>query len=176
MPQYKLFYQLVWTTKNRIPVLEAEIETGIFLAIRKKASGLRLRIYALNGFRDHVHLVVSIPPRLSIANVVGEMKGYSSFHINHHGMGGGSFYWQEEYGAFSLDESSLSACIGYVENQKPHHSQNIGVIRKWELPNEFADSPAEPGFSWKPGDLSLGERTRAKNECSTPSSNARDGR
>lgn len=141
MPQCKLFYHLVWTTKGRIPVLEAEIEAGIFLAIRKKASGLRLRIYALNGVHDHVHLVTSVPPKLSIANVVGEMKGYSSFCVNHHLIDGGSFYWQEEYGAFSLDQSSLSTCIGYVENQKLHHSQNIGVIRKWELPNVFPDSP-----------------------------------
>jgi putative transposase len=146
MPYCELYYHIVWATKNRLPIISANIEPNIFSAIRRKALGLGMRVIAINGFSDHVHLVASVPSKVSIANVVGELKGYSSFRTNHSLPEFPSFYWQEEYGAFTLDQSSISACVQYVENQKKHHSQNTGIIGAWESCGTEI-SPAKPGFS-----------------------------
>jgi putative transposase len=72
---------------------------------------------------EHVHVAISIPPKLAVAKVVGQLKGASSHHINEN-YADGSFAWQAEYGVFSFSEKALPAIVEYVKNQKKHHSEN----------------------------------------------------
>jgi putative transposase len=125
MPLDQLFYHLVWSTKRRLPIISAELEACLFSAIRRKASGLGIQVFALNGWIDRLHLVASIPANLSVADAVGAMKGYLSFYLNYRGCSG-SFYWQEEYGAFSLDRISRLKSLRYVEKKNT-------ILRKPDL-------------------------------------------
>jgi putative transposase len=70
---------------------------------------------------DHTHVAISIPPKLSVATLVGQLKGARSHHINQN-YAGGAFLWQSEYGIFSFSEKSLPVVIAYVNNQKKHHA------------------------------------------------------
>ena len=63
MPYCQLYYHLVWTTKERQPLLAGDRGSVVYDFVRAKACGLDGFVYALNGTEDHVHLVVSIPPR-----------------------------------------------------------------------------------------------------------------
>ena len=58
MPYWQLFYHIVWSTKNREPLLTPEIEPIIYGYLRAKAIGLGAVVFALNGVLDHVHLVL----------------------------------------------------------------------------------------------------------------------
>jgi REP element-mobilizing transposase RayT len=73
---------------------------------------------------DHTHVVISIPPKLSVATVTGQLKGASSHRINEVFVTGQSFAWQAEYGVLSFSEKSLSTIVEYVNNQKKHHAEN----------------------------------------------------
>ncbi|MCC6170258.1 MAG: transposase [Caldilineaceae bacterium] len=55
MPFWRLFYHLVWTTKQREPWLTPEVEPVIHDLLRAKAIGLGATVFALNGTVDHVH-------------------------------------------------------------------------------------------------------------------------
>jgi Transposase and inactivated derivatives len=136
MPHYLLFYHFIWTTKNRQPWIIPELEPQLFNSIRSKVSGLDGRVLAVNACRDHVHLVASvppsIPPSISLSNFIGQVKGTSSLRINESGLLRVIFNWQEEYGVFSLDETSLSACIFYTEKQKEHHANPLEIRKDWE--------------------------------------------
>ena len=55
----------------------------------------------IGGIGDHVHLVVSIPPTLSIRR--------------------STFAWQDGYGAFTVSKSQLPDVLRYVEGQREHH-------------------------------------------------------
>ena len=132
MPHYLLFYHFIWTTKNRQPWIIPELEPQLFNSIRSKVSGLDGRVLAVNACRDHVHLVASVPPSISLSTFIGQVKGISSLRINESGILPLKFNWQEEYGVFSLDETSLSACIFYTENQKEHHANPLGIRKGWE--------------------------------------------
>jgi putative transposase len=114
MPHCRLFYHIVWVTKNRRPWIVHELESTLFNSIRSKAIGLGAKIFALNACQDHVHIVVSIPPSLSLSRFVGQVKGVSSFKINESKLLPVQFQWREEYGIFSLEEKLLPACISYV--------------------------------------------------------------
>ena len=127
MPYWQLFYHIVWTTKNRLPLLTPEVEPVIYGFLRSKAIGLGATLFALNGVADHVHMVAAIPPRIAVAKFIGQVKAVASTKFNKSGLSGDSFFWQEEYGVFSFDGKRLPNFIAYVERQKEHHAQKTAI-------------------------------------------------
>jgi putative transposase len=129
MPYWKLFYHVVWGTKNRLDLIDPAWEKDLYGYMWGKATALGCIPHAINGMSDHTHVVISIPPKLCVATVVGQLKGASSHHINQN-YAGGSFLWQAEYGVFSFSESSLFRVVNYVDHQKKHHANdtlNLGM-------------------------------------------------
>jgi len=124
MPYSQLFYHIVWTTKNREPLLTSKVEPVIYGFLRSKAIGLEATLFALGGATDHVHMVTSIPPKIAVATFIGQVKGVASTKFNKSGLSETPFFWQEEYGVFSFDGKRLPNYIAYVENQKKHHAEN----------------------------------------------------
>jgi REP element-mobilizing transposase RayT len=123
MPFWRLHYHLVWGTKNRLPLISEEIEPALFSVLAKKAADLGVILHGVNGIADHVHLIVSIPPKLAISTVVKELKGVSSHYLNHSGGMEGTFAWQRGYGALTIGERQLETALEYVKGQKEHHAQ-----------------------------------------------------
>ena len=149
MPFWRLYYHIVWSTKNRQPLLTADVEPAIYALLRNKALDLEASVYALNGYLDHVHLVVSIPPKIAVSKFVGQVKAVASVRFNQSGHPSAPFYWQEEYGVFSFDRKRLPNFVAYVEGQKEHHA-NSHVIPALErdAPDAFRalmDNPAKYG-------------------------------
>ena len=123
MPYWRLFYHITWSTKGRLPLIESEWEKDLHGYIWGKATVLECIPHAIGGMPDHVHVVISIPPKLSVASLIGQLKGASSHHINEN-YSNGSFAWQTEYGVLSLSEKALPKIADYINRQKEHHLQN----------------------------------------------------
>jgi len=75
---YDLKYHLVWITKYRKPVMKGDIAVRVRDLIREISRSLDVEILKGHVSRDHVHLFVSIPPRVSVSNYVKAVKGKSS--------------------------------------------------------------------------------------------------
>jgi putative transposase len=124
MSLWQIYYHLVWTTKNRQPFITPTRETQLCHYIIGKADALNCKIQAIDGIEDHIHLVVTIPPTLAVAEFVKKIKGSSSHNLNHSAnTSSDKFAWQEGYGVFSLGYKQLQDVVIYVQNQKSHHSQ-----------------------------------------------------
>jgi putative transposase len=80
-------------------------------------------VHTIGGVEDHLHLAVSIPPKLAPAKFIGDVKGNSSHFFNHVVKPGFDFYWQDEYAVLSFGEKSLSIMVRYIQNQKQHHAE-----------------------------------------------------
>jgi putative transposase len=104
-----------------MPLIKPEWEQELFGYIRGKAIALGCIPHAINGMADHIHVVISIPPALSVAKVIGQLKGASSHYINTVYVEDKGFAWQAGYGIFSVSERGLNRVIEYVRNQKKHH-------------------------------------------------------
>jgi len=59
-------YHLVWTSKYRLEILHGEVGQEVAICIRTFSEQKGCEIVELNVQRDHVHLVVMVPPKLSI--------------------------------------------------------------------------------------------------------------
>lgn len=89
-----------------------------------KATALGCAVHAIGLMPDHVHLVVSVPPRVAIADCAQRLKGSSAHSANGLSSGEGTrFAWQRGYGVFSLGSRQLDATVDYVRQQKLHHEQ-----------------------------------------------------
>ena len=141
MAFWRLFYHLVWATKNRELLIQPEMEERLYAYLVHKAAELGVYVYAINGWCDHVHLVVAIPPKHAIADVVKQLKGASSHDLSP-GDRPEKLAWQRGYGALSLGERQRPDAEAYVRDQKTHHVQQ--ATNAWlERYGEFDEGPPE---------------------------------
>jgi putative transposase len=126
MPFWRLYYHLVWGTKNRYPLIDEAREETIRRSIRATCEEHRALVHGIGVMPDHVHLSVSIPPRISASDFIQFVKGSSSHLINQieAGQSENAFAWQAEYGVLSFGERSLEDVVAYVEHQREHHAEN----------------------------------------------------
>ncbi len=101
----------------------------------RKAEELGLKIHAAGNVEDHVHVVASIPPNLSVAECLRHIKGASAHAINQMARSDGQFKWQNGYGALSVSERSLEKVKAYAAQQKEHHRDKT-VVRSYERTDE----------------------------------------
>jgi putative transposase len=124
MTYWRLHYHLIWATHDREPSITPEREKMFYGVLYQKAKDLDSKIHAAGNIEDHVHVVLSIPPKLSVSDAVRHIKGTSAFAINHMDGSDGIFKWQGGYGALSVGERSLETVMEYAMRQKEHHREN----------------------------------------------------
>ena len=124
MTIWRTYYHLIWATLNRQPLIKAKYEDELYGYIKVEADLLDCMIHAIGGMEDHIHLVVSIPPQLAVAEFVQQIKCSSSSYINHCFQEYGSaLKWQRGYGVLSLGGQQLKMAKVYVNRQKKYHAQ-----------------------------------------------------
>jgi putative transposase len=120
---------MTWHTKSSLPLIEPEIETKLHAVLRHKiliTGGAYF--HAVGGTENHVHLVVSIEPELSISDLIGQLKGSSSYYINKL-VDRKLLEWQRGYGVVSFGTRDLPWVVNYVLNQKEHHRKGATFER-----------------------------------------------
>ena len=75
---YQIEYHFVWVTKYRYKILTGEAGTRARDIIRQSCLAREIKIIKGHVSADHVHLLVSCPPKLSPSKVMQYLKGRSS--------------------------------------------------------------------------------------------------
>lgn len=139
MPYWRLFYHVVWATKGREPIIGEREERIIRQSLAETFEELAIIPHAVGLVPDHLHVAVSIPPKVAVAELVKRMKGASSRTVNQ--AMGNRFGWQEEYGVLSFSERALPDVVAYVTDQPARHA----AARLWPGLERIADAPGRPG-------------------------------
>jgi putative transposase len=126
---WESFYHLIWTTKNREPLITPDREELLLKSFRATAIEQKMRIRAIGMVSDHVHIAISIPPNIAVSFAVRDLKATATKLINYAAPlnDRGTFAWQREFAVFTFGERSLDDVVEYVLNQKRHHA--AGTIR-----------------------------------------------
>ncbi len=123
MPFIATYYHVIWATYLRSPIITPKIEKVIFDAIRHKSQELKSPIWAINSVEDHIHIAVSISPRVAPAEWVRIMKGRSSCDVNQrYPSEDNGFQWQGGYGLLTFGKLRLPQVVEYIVKQKEHHA------------------------------------------------------
>ena len=118
---YECKYHIVWCPKYRFRVLTGEIGVSVRDLIRQLCQWRRFEILAGNVLSDHIHIVLSIPPKYSVSEAVGFIKGKSAikmFDMHSHlkKRYWGRHFWARGYcvSTVGLDEEQIKS---YVKHQ-----------------------------------------------------------
>jgi REP element-mobilizing transposase RayT len=123
MPFTKVMLHLIWSTKNRAPIITQDLKPLLLQHIKENSIKKGIYIDSLNCVEDHIHLLVSLGTEQTIAKTVMLIKGESSFWVNKHNALKAKFEWQDEYIALSVSESGISKVRTYIANQEEHHKK-----------------------------------------------------
>jgi putative transposase len=124
MSYWRLFYHFTWSTRQREAIISPAFEASLHKVIAAKAEALGGMVYAVGGTQNHVHLAVSVPPSVFLADFIGQVKGNSSHFVNHRIKPESTFAWQSEYGVVSFGGEQLDSVVKYIKNQYKHHLEN----------------------------------------------------
>ena len=74
-------YHIVFAPKYRRQIIFGKIKADIGQILRKLCEHKGVEIIEANACKDHIHMLVSIPPKLSVSQFMGYLKGKSSLMI-----------------------------------------------------------------------------------------------
>lgn len=129
---YQLHIHLVWSTKYRYAVLKGEVQLRCRDIIKQSCDSLDVRILKGVVSRDHIHLHLSYPPKVSVSDLARRLKGRSArllmgeFSELRNRFWGGHF-WGIGYGAWSSGNITDEMIQEYLEHHRegPNGDQNF---------------------------------------------------
>ena len=131
---YDLKVHLVWITKYRYKVLTKEIGLRIRELMRQVCDTNDIEIIKGRISKDHIHLYISYPPKLSVSEIVRKLKGRSSRKIQEEfpqlsKQYWGKHFWAIGYAAFSSGHVTDEMIMQYLEHHKnsPNHNDDFVV-------------------------------------------------
>jgi REP element-mobilizing transposase RayT len=118
----KMQIHFIFGTRNRENLIRPHMEKRLWSYIGAVGRRMGIKPIAIGGTSDHLHLLLSIPPNLSVSFVMQKLKSISSKWMNDtfypHNR---KFRWQKGYAAFSVGYSQIEKVEKYVRNQKKRH-------------------------------------------------------
>jgi putative transposase len=114
-----LHYHLIFSTKNREPLISKEWRDRLHEYLGGTVRGLDGVPQGIGGVEDHVHLLVGLKPTHRLSDFMRELKKASSAWVVDTVRR--SFQWQEGYAAFTVTPSTRAAVQEYIANQEEHH-------------------------------------------------------
>ena len=74
-------YHIIWTPKYRFRVLQGEVKKIVEADIHRFSERVGCKVVELNIQPDHVHLLIRVPPKISISKLMGTLKGKTAIRI-----------------------------------------------------------------------------------------------
>ena len=115
-----LHYHLVFSTKDRAPIIESAWRDRLHEYLGGTVNGLGGYCQGVGGVKDHVHLLVGLKATHCLADFMRELKKASSVWV-HEEIENRRFVWQEGYGAFTVSPTARAGVKQYIANQEEHH-------------------------------------------------------
>lgn len=142
MPQSlsQILVHLVFSTKNREPLLAEEIRDDVHAYIGGIIENKKGTLLKAGSVADHIHMLIAHPRTCAPSELVQEIKTGSSKWLKSKGTRYTNFHWQGGYGLFSISPSHRQAVEDYIGNQAEHHrvvtfqEEYRRLLAKYEIP------------------------------------------
>jgi putative transposase len=118
---YACEYHIIWCTKYRRSVLSPEIQERLKALIFEQQESYQYIVREVESMPDHIHLLASISPEVSVTSVIGKIKGYTAKILRN------EFptltrrlpcLWTRSKFVGSAGDVTLEVLKQYIENQK----------------------------------------------------------
>ncbi len=119
----KNYLHIIFSTKHRQPFITDDIEDELHAYLGGICKNLDCLPIKVGGYADHIHILCMLSKKIALMKLLEEIKSHSSKWIKTQGEAFSNFYWQDGYGAFSVNPSEVDIVIRYIDNQKEHHAK-----------------------------------------------------
>lgn len=126
---FKNNVHLVFVTKYRRNVLTLAMLNDLNNIYDETCKQMHCELLEFSGEDDHVHLMVAVNPKVAIANLVGKLKGKSSYMLrrDYHSVVKkklwGNHFWSPSYCVVSCGGASVDVVKAYIKNQRKPPSE-----------------------------------------------------
>lgn len=117
----KIYIHVTWTTKYRQRILNHELMDLVIEHIKAYAVSKGIHIIEINGFENHIHMLLRLKSSDSLRKIMNLIKGESSHWINKSNLFPFLFRWQYSYAAFSVSLENVTMIRNYIRKQNIHH-------------------------------------------------------
>ena len=123
MPQTQILYHIVLATQDHNPCFVGANRLKLYDAISDILDENKCRLYRINACNEHVHILCSVHPGISLDELINDIKTSSTAFIEQEKIFPGFTGWQEDYGAFTGSYKDKNAMSKYVEQQHEFHRE-----------------------------------------------------
>lgn len=130
---YDIKYHFVWVTKYRYPVLQGEIAVRAREILRQGCKINELRIIRGAIGKEHVHMLLSCPPKMSPSQIMQLLKGRSSKMLQEEfpilrKRYWGQHMWARGYFCGTVGEVDQKTIEEYIKNQEKDPNDNFEIV------------------------------------------------
>jgi REP element-mobilizing transposase RayT len=135
----KNYVHIVFSTKHREPFIIPPFEDPLHSYLGGICKKLECPPIKIGGYTDHVHILCMLSKKIALMNLLEEVKCHSSSWMKTLDPSLKNFYWQNGYGAFSVNPAEVDRVINYIANQHVHHSKQDfkqefrAILKKYEV-------------------------------------------
>src|SRR5471030_1571225 len=135
----KNYMHIVFSTKHRQPLIQPPYEAELHSYLGGICKNLECQPIKIGGYTDHVHILCMLSKKIALMDLLEKVKSSSSkwMKTNHESLS--NFYWQDGYGAFSVNPAEVDRVIRYIANQHEHNSKKTfqdeyrAILKKYEV-------------------------------------------
>ena len=114
---------ITWHTKNNSRLITPSLEPLLYAFLKNKIVTMDGTFFrGIGGIEDHLHIGLSVAPKIHLDEWIGQLKGASSHEF------GNALEWQRGYGVVSFGTGDLPWVLSYIRNQRQYHDK--GTIQK----------------------------------------------
>ena len=130
---------LVFSTKHREPLIHPPVEAELHAYLGGICNKLDCTVIKVGGYTDHIHILCMLSKKIPLMKLLEEIKSHSSKWMKTKGDHLKDFYWQDGYGAFSVNPAQVEVVINYISRQKEHHKKKTfqdeyrAVLKKYKM-------------------------------------------
>ncbi len=131
--QYDIEYHIVWTTKYRYRVIVGKIAERTRKLVIQSCNSMNVNIIKGAIGKEHIHLLVSCPPSLSVSKLVQQLKGKTSRTLQMEFKElrkryWGRHLWASGYFCRSVGTVTRNIIKEYIENQEDEYDENFKIV------------------------------------------------
>ena len=119
----KNYIHIIFSTKQREPLIHPPYEDELHTYLGGICNSLECSSIRVGGHTDHIHILCTLSKKVALAKLMEELKSHSSKWMKTMDRSLEHFYWQNGYGAFSVNPTEVDAVVAYIANQHEHHSK-----------------------------------------------------
>ncbi|MFD1615741.1 IS200/IS605 family transposase [Gelatiniphilus marinus] len=117
------YIHIVFSTKYREELIYPPYEQELHAYLGGVCNELECPVLIVGGYTNHIHILCMLSKKIALMTLVQKIKAHSSKWIKTKDKSLANFFWQDGYGAFSVNPREVDVVINYIKNQHEHHSK-----------------------------------------------------